>query len=229
MVVEAIKADVLERLEDYVAEFAAGFDYVTRTRWAGVYLQGLLLDGERKSIEPLSQRVSVPGWHGDTEQALQQFVNQSVWDEQAVLQTYRRVMGEAFDDPAGVVVIDDTGFAKKGRHSVGGARQYSGTLGKTDNCQVAVSLHYAAPLGDYPLGLRLFLPESWTSQVERLQAVGVPRPKGRSPWRCWTWCGVRGCRTRRWWPMRATAPVASFGTRWKREVRRMWSASAGKK
>src|SRR5216683_5155241 len=169
-----LEADVLERLEDYVAEFAGGFGYITRTRWAGIYLQGLFLDGERKSIEPLSRRVSVPGWRGDTEQALQQFVNQSVWDEQAVLQTYRRVMGEAFDDPEGIVVIDDTGFAKKGRHSVGVARQYSGTLGKTDNCQVAVSLHYAAPLGDYPLALRLFLPESWTSQPERMEAVHVP-------------------------------------------------------
>jgi SRSO17 transposase len=176
MPVETIEADVLERLEDYVAEFAAGFGYVTRTRWAGIYLQGLLLDGERKSIQPLSRRVSVPGWHGDTEQALQQFVNQSVWDEQAVLQTYRRAMGEAFDDPAGIVVIDDTGFAKKGRHSVGVARQYSGTLGKTDNCQIAVSLHYAGPRGDYPLAVRLFLPEDWTSQPARMQAARVPAP-----------------------------------------------------
>jgi SRSO17 transposase len=142
-----LEVDVLERLEDYVAEFAGGFGYITRTRWAGIYLQGLFLDGERKSIEPLSRRVSVPGWRGDTEQALQQFVNQSVWSEQAVLQTYRRVMGEAFDDPDGIVVIDDTGFAKKGRHSVGVTRQYSGTLGKTDNCQVAVSLHYAGSQG----------------------------------------------------------------------------------
>jgi SRSO17 transposase len=139
--VAELESDALERLEEYVAEFAGGFGYITRTRWAGFYLQGLFLDGERKSIEPLSRRVSVPGWHGDTEQALQRFVNQSVWDEQAVMQTYRRVMGEAFDDPDGIVVIDDTGFAKKGHYSVGVARQYSGTLGKTDNCQVAVSLH----------------------------------------------------------------------------------------
>jgi SRSO17 transposase len=169
-----VDADVLERLEDYVAEFAAGFDYITRTRWATIYLQGLFLDGERKSIEALSRRVSVPGWHGDTEQALQQFVNQSAWNEQVVLQTYRRVMGQAFDDPDGIVVIDDTGFAKKGRYSVGVARQYSGTLGKTDNCQVAVSLHYAGPKGNYPLALRLFLPEAWTSQPERMLAARVP-------------------------------------------------------
>ena len=71
-----------------------------------------------------------------------------------------------------MIVIDDTGFAKKGRHSVGVARQYSGTLGKTDNCQVAVSLHYVAPLGDYPLALRLFLPEEWTN------AVGAPGVSG---------------------------------------------------
>jgi SRSO17 transposase len=175
-----LDSDVLERLEDYVAEFAGGFGYITRTRWAGVYLQGLFLDGERKSIEPLSHRVSVPGWHGDTEQALQQFVNQSVWDEQAVLHTYRRVLGEAFDDSEGIVVIDDTGFAKKGRHSVAVARQYSGTLGKTDNCQIAVSLHYAAPKGDYPLALRLFLPESWTNQPERMEAARVP-PQHQAP------------------------------------------------
>src|SRR3989442_9444867 len=166
--------EVIERLEEDVAEFAGGFGYITRTRWAGIYLQGLFLDGERKSIEPLSRRVSVPGWRGDTEQALQEFVNESVWDEQAVLQTYRRVMGEAFDDPDGIVVIDDTGFAKKGRHSVGVTRQYSGTLGKTDNCQVAVSLHYAAAKGDYPLARRLFLPDARTSQPERMEAAHAP-------------------------------------------------------
>jgi SRSO17 transposase len=169
-----LEADSVERLEEYVAEFAGDFGYITRTRWAGIYLQGLLLDGERKSIQPLSSRVHVPGWRGDTEQALQLFVNQSVWDEQAVVHTYRSILGRAFDDPAGVVVIDDTGFAKKGRHSVGVARQYSGTLGKTDNCQIAVSLHYAAPQGDYPLALRLYLPESWTSQAERMAAARVP-------------------------------------------------------
>src|SRR6266852_7126786 len=152
----------------------ADFGLIIRRYWAGVYLQGLMLDGERKSIQPMAQRVNVPGWHGDTMQALQQFVNQSPWDEQAVLRTYRRLLAAALADAAGVIVIDDTGFAKKGRHSAGVGRQYSGTLGKTDNCQVAVSLHYAAPRGDYPLALRLFLPDSWISQPERMQAVRVP-------------------------------------------------------
>src|SRR5215467_12735011 len=107
-------------------------------------------------------------------QALQQFITDSTWDEQAVLWEYRQLMQRWLVDRAGVIVIDDTGFAKKGRHSVGVARQYSGTLGKTDNCQVAVSLHYVAPLGDYPLALRLFLPAEWTKQSERLSSVGVP-------------------------------------------------------
>ena len=156
----------------------ADFGLIVRRYWAEVYLHGLLLDGERKSIQPLAERVNVPGWYGDTMQALQQFVNQSQWDEQAVLHTYRRLLAASLADPAGVIVIDDTGFAKKGRHSVGVARQYSGTLGKTDNCQVAVSLHYVAPLGDYPLALRLFLPESG--------------PASHSAWRRFT-CQLR-CR-----------------------------------
>jgi SRSO17 transposase len=169
-----LEADVLERMQDYVAQLAAGFERITRHYWAGVYLQGLLLDGERKSIQPLAERVSVPGWHGNTMQALQHFISDSGWDEQAVLQAYRRLLAASIADPAGVLVIDDTGFAKKGRSSVGVDRQYSGTLGKTDNCQVAVSLHYAAPKGDYPLALRLYLPESWTDQPERMRAVRVP-------------------------------------------------------
>jgi SRSO17 transposase len=173
-VVAELDAEVLARLDEYASEFMADFGLIIRRYWAGVYLQGLMLDGERKSIQPLAQRVTVPGWHGDTMQALQQFVNQSPWDEQAVLRTYRRLLAASLADTAGVIVIDDTGFAKKGCHSAGVGRQYSGTLGKTDNCQVAVSLHYAAPRGDYPLALRLFLPETWTSQPERMQAVRVP-------------------------------------------------------
>jgi SRSO17 transposase len=173
-VVAELDAEVLARLDEYASEFMADFGLIIRRYWAGVYLQGLMLDGERKSIQPLAQRVNVPGWHGDTMQALQQFVDQSPWDEQAVLRTYRRLLAAALADASGVIVIDDTGFAKKGRHSAGVARQYSGTLGKTDNCQVAVSLHYAAPNGDYPLALRLYLPDSWISQPERMQAVRVP-------------------------------------------------------
>lgn len=178
--VPELDADVVERMHDYVAQLAGQFGLITRHYWAGVYLHGLMLDGERKSIQPLAQRVNVPGWHGNTMQALQHFISDSGWDEQPVLQAYRYLLAASIAEAAGVIVIDDTGFPKKGRYSVGVARQYSGTLGKTDNCQVAVSLHYAAPKGDYPLALRLYLPDSWTSQLERMAAVRVP-PKYQAP------------------------------------------------
>src|SRR5260370_2684846 len=111
----------------------ADFGLIIRRYWAGVYLQGLMLDGERKSIQPLAQRVNVPGWHGDTMQALQQFVNQSPWDEQAVLRTYRRLLAAALAHAAGVILLDDTSFANKGPPSAGVARPYSRHLGTTDN------------------------------------------------------------------------------------------------
>src|SRR5215210_3313196 len=86
-----LDAAALDRLRDYAALFADDFPQVKPARWAGVYLQGLLLDGERKSIEPLSRRVTLPAGltSRDPEQALQQFVNQSPWDERAVLRHYR--------------------------------------------------------------------------------------------------------------------------------------------
>ena len=170
-----LEADVLQRMQDFVAQLALEFGRITRHYWASVYLHGLLLDGERKSIQPLAQRVDVPGWRGNTMQALQHFISDSGWDEQPVLQAYRRLLADPIADPAGVIVIDDTSFAKKGRSSVGVAAQYCGALGKTANCQVAVSLHYAAPRGDYPLAFRLFLPQSWTSQTERMELVRVPK------------------------------------------------------
>lgn len=169
-----LDAGVVERLDAYAAYFARGFGRIERARWCRVYLEGLLRDGERKSIEPLSRRVALPGFRGDAAQALQQFVNQSPWNAEVILGRYRARLAEAFADPRGVLLIDDTGFAKQGRHSVGVARQYSGTLGKRGNCQVAVSLHYAAPTGDYPLGLRLYLPETWTAAPDHLAAAGVP-------------------------------------------------------
>ena len=167
---------VLERLREYAARFAPDFPQSKPARWAGVYLHGLLADGERKSIEPISRRVPLP--HGltsaDPEQALQQFVNQSTWDEQAVLTRYRALMAEHFASPEGVFVFDDTSFPKRGRHSVGVSHQYCGALGKRANCQVAVTVHYSGPRGHFPLALRLHLPESWTDDTERMKAAGVP-------------------------------------------------------
>src|SRR3954471_3048420 len=167
---------VLGRLRDYAAQFADDFPQAKPAQWAGVYLQGLLLDGERKSIEPLSRRITLPEGLAskDPEQALQQFVSQSPWDEQQGLRRYRAHLAQTSATPAGVFVIDDTTFPKQGTSTVGVQRQYCGARGKKANCQAAVSAHYVSPRGHYPLALRLFLPDSWLADTKRLDRAGVP-------------------------------------------------------
>src|SRR5213593_2231319 len=98
---------VLDRLRNYACLFAEDFPQARPAQWAGVYLQGLLLDGERKSIEPLSRRVRLPDALDvkDPDQALQQFVNQSPWDERRVLQRYRGLLAETFASPAGIFLF----------------------------------------------------------------------------------------------------------------------------
>jgi SRSO17 transposase len=173
--------DVLRRLEGYAADFRDAFGLDRPARWAGVYLAGLIQEGERKSIEPLSRRVAPPPELAvkDPEQALQQFVSQSPWDELQVLKRYRVTMARSFADPKGIFVIDDATFPKQGRHSVGVQRQYCGALGKKANCQCAVSVHYVAPKGHYPLAMRLYLPESWLADRARLDKAGVPHEQRR--------------------------------------------------
>src|SRR3954464_14027176 len=167
---------VLDRLRDYAAAFADDFPQAKPAAWAGVYLEGLLLDGDRKSVEPLSRRVTLPPGLAskDPEQALQQFVNQSPWDERAVLRRYRATLARAFAGPAGCVLIDDVSFPKQGKHSVGVQRQYCGALGKKANCQVAVSVHYVGPKGHFPLGLPALF-------ARRLAGRRRPPGPGRGP------------------------------------------------
>jgi SRSO17 transposase len=173
--------EVLERLDAYAAHFRDDFSRPRQAIYSGVYLQGLILDGERKSIEPLSRKVTLPpGLEvADLDQALQQFVGQSPWDELAVWKRYRSVMARTFASPRGIFVIDDTSFPKQGKHSVGVQRQYCGASGKKANCQVAPSVHYVSPKGHYPLAMRLYLPESWLADPERLDRVGVPEGQRR--------------------------------------------------
>ena len=140
--------EVLLRLGDYAERFQDLFRYPTQFAWSGVSLRGLLEDGERKSIEPMASRVPRPPellGVKDPEQTLQQFVNQSPWDEQKVLHRYRTVMAQSLASPQGIFVIDDTGFPKQGKPSVGVQRQYCGQLGKKAHCQVAVTVHENPP------------------------------------------------------------------------------------
>jgi SRSO17 transposase len=169
--------EVLLRLRDYAQRFQDLFRYPAQFAWSGVYLRGLLQDGERKSIEPMASRVPRPAelrHIKDPEQALQQFVNQSSWDEQPVWTRYRRVMAESLASPRGIFIIDDTGCPKQGKHSVGVQHQYCGQLGKKANCQVAVTVHYVSPRGHFPAALRLYLPKTWTSSPKRLEKAKVP-------------------------------------------------------
>jgi SRSO17 transposase len=178
-----LDAGTLRRLEAYAAHFAGDFNRPRQRAWCGVYLAGLLQDGERKSIEPLSRRVVLPATlqgTSDPDQGLQQFVSASAWDEQALGRRYRALMAKTFADPAGVFVLDDTTFPKAGSHSVGVQRQYCGALGKKANCQAAVSLHYVGAKGHVPLALRLFLPESWLEAPARLDKAGVPTDERRA-------------------------------------------------
>ncbi len=173
---------VLGRLAQYAASFAPDFPQARPAQWAGVYLQGLLLDGERKSIEPLSRRVALPDQLAvrDKDQALQQFINQSPWDQSKLLRRYRSLLAETFASPEGIFLFDDVSFPKQGHCSVGVQRQYCGALGKKANCQVAVSVHYVSPWGHYPLDVRLFLPDSWLGDSKRLDRASVPEAERRT-------------------------------------------------
>src|SRR5262245_42156728 len=153
--------DVLGRLADYAAAFRADFNRPRQAAWCGADLRGLITDGDRKSAEPIANRVPLPPGLdvSDPDQTLQQFLGQSTWDEQAVWRRYRRFMADEFADPEGLFVIDDTTFPKQGQHSVGVQRQHCGALGKKANCQCGVSVHYVGAKGHYPLDMRLYRSE----------------------------------------------------------------------
>ncbi len=157
-----------KRLEQFLVDLLEPVGRSERRHWGEVYVRSLLLDGERKSIEPLATRLP----EGNV-QAMQQFIGQSPWEWNLVWERLgKRMTAELEPDPAWVV--DDTGFPKQGRHSVAVERQYSGTLGKTGNCQIAVSVHHVGEQGNVPLGWRLYLPESWANDAQRRREAGIP-------------------------------------------------------
>jgi len=174
------KQELLEargRLEAFLEPLLLMLGRSERRRWGALYVQGLLLEGGRKNAASIATR------YGGDVQALQQFISQSPWDWLTIRKSLAcRMMAAA--SPRGAWIVDDTGFPKKGKHSVGVARQYSGTLGKVGNCQVAVSLNYATDDGCFPVNFQLYLPKAWSEDAERRQKAGVPpditfRPKWR--------------------------------------------------
>ncbi|WP_439678297.1 IS701 family transposase [Embleya sp. MST-111070] len=161
----------------FVAEVFASVARKDTRGWGDCYLRGLMLDGRRKSIQPMADRLP----DGDM-QSLQQFVNQSPWDHAAVLRAVA-LRTVPIVDPE-VWVIDDVSFPKDGRMSVGVARQWCGALGKQSNCRVAVSPHAASDHASVPISWRLFVPEEWDGDTDRRARVGVPDGIGhREKWR----------------------------------------------
>jgi SRSO17 transposase len=153
----------------FVAEFAPLFFRGEVRERAGRYLRGLLGSVERKNGWQMAEAI------GETRPlGVQRLFYEARWDADAVRDALQQFVLRAFGDPAGVLVLDETGFLKKGRHSVGVQRQYSGTAGKVENCQLGVFLTYATPRGHVVLDRRLYLPHAWTDDPERCRAAGVP-------------------------------------------------------
>jgi SRSO17 transposase len=167
-----MKAREIERfrlkLEAFLADVVLSIGRKERRQHAEEYVRGLLMDGERKSIEPMADRLP----DGDV-QALQQFVNQSPWSPKEVQSSLARKVEREFI-PEAYWLIDEVSFPKQGKHSVGVARQYCGALGKTANCQVAVTLDLGTEESSTPLDWALYLPEQWINDSARRKEAGVP-------------------------------------------------------
>ena len=163
------------RFSVYVAALGKALGHADRVTPFRSYCTGLLLPGDRKSVEPMAARVE-PGRVQAAHQSLHHFVARADWSDEAVLAAVRARVLPAIEQqgPIRAWMIDDTGVPKKGLHSVGVARQYRGQLGKQDNCQVAVTLSVANDHASLPLAHRLYLPKSWAEDPERRARVGVP-------------------------------------------------------
>lgn len=172
-----LRKDLASFLDDVVGTLG----HARRRRWCETYVRGLLLDGHRKSIEPMAARLRVvEQGTEDYEQALQQFLNQSPWDAQAVRDGLQTWVARQFGTD-GALILDDTGFPKQGTHSVGVARQYTGTLGKIASCQVAVTLQFATDRDVVALDARLYLPQVWAEDRDRCRSAGIPDGVGYEP------------------------------------------------
>ena len=157
---------LLERLAEFLDGFAPYFGRRGRTDSARRYVKGLFSDAKRKNMECMWGRITDRGDY----QALQHFITHSTWSSEKVWDGVR----EELLDRKGVLIVDDTGIPKRGNHSVGVARQYSGTLGKIGNCQVVVSCVLRSKLSTWTLAMELYLPEAWADDEERRESAAVP-------------------------------------------------------
>jgi SRSO17 transposase len=161
-----------DRFTAYVDVLASRLGRADRKTPFSAYCRGLILPGQRKSIEPMAARVR-PERVSAAHQSLHHLVAKAAWSDEALLAAARHQVLPALG-PITAWIVDDTGFPKKGGHSVGVARQYCGRLGKQDNCQVAVSLSVADEQASLPVAYRLHLPQAWADDPTRRHKAGVP-------------------------------------------------------
>jgi SRSO17 transposase len=157
------------RFDRWLEPFLQAWRFKKRKHWAPLYLRGLLLPGERKSIEPIAERVA-PGH----EQELRHFVSEAQWNDDALESVLWRKADTLLGGDDAVAIVDDTSLPKKGVHSVGVAHQYCGALGKQSNCQCLVSVTLASNDVPLPIVLPLYLPEDWANDRARRATAGVP-------------------------------------------------------
>jgi SRSO17 transposase len=168
-----------KHLERWLTPFLDALGDKRRRQWAPLYIMGLLLPGDRKSMQPISARVAPD----DVEQ-IHQFVGTSCWDTAPVEEVLWHKADALLGGDASYLIVDDTGLPKKGTESVGVAHQYCGALGKQANCQCLVSLTLARNDVFVPIGLRLYLPQVWTNDPARCERAKIPTTIGYRPkWR----------------------------------------------
>ena len=163
------------RFAAYVEELASVIGHADRVAPLEAYCTGLLLPCERKSVEPMAA-ITAPARVSAQHQSLLHFISQGGWSDERILGKVREMVLPEMErhGTTEAWIIDDTGFPKQGKHSVGVARQYCGQLGKQDNCQVAVMLSLANHHASLPVAYRLYLPKEWSEDEERRRKAGVP-------------------------------------------------------
>lgn len=165
--------DNIKELEGYTQHLCKVIGHADRHESLRDYCRGLMLPISRKSVEPLAAHIA-PESVSAKHQSLHHFVSKSAWSDEALLGRVREWVLPAMKLGGTFWIVDDTGYPKKGKHSVGVARQYCGELGKQDNCQVAVSLSVASETASLPVSYRLYLPKEWADDKQRRRRAGVP-------------------------------------------------------
>src|SRR5579872_6879601 len=168
-------SDAGSRFSAYVDGLTKVIGHSDRAKPLRDYCTGLMMPCERKSVEPMAA-MTAPERTAAQHQSLLHFVGEGDWSDEKVLAEVRDMVLPEIErhGPIEAWIIDDTGFPKKGRHSVGVARQYCGELGKQDNCQIAVTLSIANRHASLPVRYRLYLPEDWADDSTRRRKAGVP-------------------------------------------------------